>query len=101
MGSYKCSDGTRVSQSILDGKIRRAKAKKLKLLLEENNYLFCEECKHNGSGTRLDMSHNISLKKAKDESKTEECWNVNNLTMLCRSCHQKKDKLGLKFKENE
>lgn len=97
MNTYKTSQGERVTQSQVDSRIRKAKAKALQNQFEEHGWNFCEECGHNGSGTRLDCSHDISVKKAKDTGQTEQCWNVGNITILCRSCHQKKDKLNLQF----
>lgn len=97
MGTYRCSDGTRVSQAQIDRRVKKAKAQKLQQLLDEQNFFSCEECKHNGSGTKLDLSHDVSLKDAKERGETELCWDVENLTLLCRSCHQKKDRLNLQF----
>lgn len=97
MNTYRCSNGERVTQSQIDRKIREAKAEKLRLQFEEYSYNFCEECGSNGNGTRLDNSHDISVKKAKEEGRTEICWKVGNLTVLCRSCHQEKDKLNLSW----
>jgi len=31
--------------------------------------------------------------EAKEEGKTEQCWNVGNIVIRCRKCHQKHDKL--------
>lgn len=97
MNTYKTTWGERFTQSQIDRKIRKAKAEALKRQFEEHGYSFCEECGHNGSGTRLDVSHDISVKKAKENGMTEQCWSVGNLTVLCRRCHQEKDKLNLKF----
>ena len=97
MNTYRCSNGERVKQSVIDRKIREAKAEALMLQFEEHGWNFCEQCGSNGNGTRLDLSHDISVKKAKENGMTEQCWNVGNLTVLCRRCHQEKDKLNLKF----
>lgn len=97
MNTYQTSQGERVTQSQIDSRIRKAKAQALENQFEEHGWNFCEECGHNGSGTRLDCSHDISVKKAKENGMTEQCWNVGNITILCRSCHQKKDKLNLQF----
>lgn len=97
MNTYQTSTGERVSQSQIDNRVRKAKATALEIQFEEHGWNFCEECGSNGSGTRLDCSHDISVKKAKENGMTEQCWNPGNITILCRSCHQKKDKLNLKF----
>lgn len=92
MNSYQCSDGTRLKQSVIERLIRKAKAEKVRQQFDEFGYNFCEECKVS-NGTYLDCSHNVSVKKAKEEGRTELCFDVDNITMLCRKCHQKKDKL--------
>lgn len=92
MNSYKCSDGTRLKQSIIDRLITKAKKNKVQSQFDDHGYNFCEECGIS-SGTYLDCSHDVSVKKAKEEGKTELCFDVNNITMLCRKCHQIKDKL--------
>lgn len=100
MNTYKISTGERVKQSVIDRKIREAKAEALRLQFEEHGWNFCEECGHNGSGTRLDCSHDYSVGRAKSEGKTEQAWNVKNIVIRCRSCHQDRDGLKLKFAIN-
>lgn len=95
--TYKTSDGQRFTNSQIDIKIRQAKAKKIQNMLNEHSYIFCEQCGVS-SGTHLDCSHDISVKRAKEEGKTEQCWNVKNITILCRKHHQEKDKLNTQFK---
>ncbi|WP_322288798.1 hypothetical protein [Aquimarina sp. 2201CG5-10] len=60
-------------------------------------YNFCEQCGSNGNGTRLDCSHDISVKKAKESGKTELCWDPGIIVIRCRSCHQEYDQLNLQF----
>lgn len=92
MNTYKCSDGTRLKQSVIERLITKAKAEKVRQQFDEHGYNFCEECGIS-SGTYLDCSHDISVKKAKEIGSTELCFDVKNITMLCRKCHQIKDKL--------
>jgi len=92
MNSYQCSDGSRLKQSVIDRLITKAKKQKVQSQFDDHGYNFCEECGVS-SGTYLDCSHDVSVKKAKDQGKTELCFDVNNITMLCRKCHQIKDKL--------
>ncbi len=96
MNTYQTSTGERVTQPQIDSRIRKAKAEALKNQFNEYGYNYCEEC-GKSSGTRLDCSHDISVKKAKENSQTEQCWNVGNITITCRECHQQKDGLALKF----
>lgn len=97
MNTYQTSSGERFSQSQIERKITEAKAKTLEKQIDDFGYNFCEQCGKNASGTRLDCSHDISVKRAKEEGRTEECWNVKNIIIRCRSCHQKHDKLDLQF----
>lgn len=95
--TYSTTSGERLTTSQIEARIRKAKAERLRVQLEEHNYNFCEVCGNNGNGTRLDLSHDISVKQAKEEGRAQECWNVGNLVVLCRICHQSKDKLNTQF----
>lgn len=92
MNSYQCSDGSRLKQSVIERLITKAKAEKVRTQFDDYGYNFCEDCKIS-SGTYIDCSHDISVKKAKETGRTELAFDVNNITMLCRKCHQIKDKL--------
>lgn len=97
MNTYSTSDGERFTQSQIDAKIRKAKEEALQNQQNNYGYNFCEQCGHNGSGTRLDCSHDISVKRCKEEGRTEQAWNVKNIIIRCRSCHQKHDGLDIRF----
>lgn len=92
MNTYQTTNGERIKQSVIERLIRKAKAEKLRQQFDEHDYNFCENCGIS-SGTYLDCSHKISVKKAKENGNTELCWDVNNIDVLCRLCHQKRDKL--------
>jgi hypothetical protein len=94
---YKTTTGQKFTTAQIETKMRVAKAKALEKQFEEFDYNFCEQCGRNSSGTRLDCSHDISVKKAKENGQSEQCWNVGNITILCRDCHQKKDGLNTQF----
>lgn len=72
MNTYRCSSGERVTQSQIDSRVRKAKAKALELQHNEHSYNFCEECGRNGNGTRLDCSHDYSVGQSKKDGKTEQ-----------------------------
>jgi hypothetical protein len=95
--TFGCSDGSRVTTRQIEEKMRVAKAQLLQNQFEEFGYNFCEECGNNGSGKRLHCSHDISVKKAKEEGKAELCWKVGNMTVLCEDCHQVKDGLDIQW----
>jgi hypothetical protein len=92
MTTYSTSSGERFKKSVIDVKVKRAKATKLEEQLDEYGYNFCEVC-HKSSGTYLDCSHDISVKTAQETGHTELAWDVNNITIRCRLCHQKHDNL--------
>lgn len=96
MNTYSTSNGERFTQAQIDRKIRQAKAQLIENQLNDFGYNFCEQC-GKSRGDYLDCSHDISVKKAKEEGQTELCWKVQNMTLLCRTCHQEKDKLNLQF----
>jgi hypothetical protein len=92
MNTYQTSKGERIKQSVIERLIRKAKEQKLRQQFDEFDYNFCEHCLIS-SGTYLDCSHKISVKDAKESGRTELCFDVNNIDILCRKCHQKRDKL--------
>jgi hypothetical protein len=94
---YKTSTGEKFTTAQIETKMRVAKAAALEKQFDAHDYNFCEQCGRNSSNTRLDCSHDISVKKAKENGQTEQCWNVGNITILCRDCHQIKDKLNTQF----
>lgn len=91
MNSYSCSDGTRLKQSVIERLIKKAKASKVQQQFEDDGYNHCEVCGAS-NGTYIDCSHDISVKECKESGRTELSFDVNNITMRCRLCHQKHDK---------
>lgn len=97
--TYKLSDGTRMLKSLIDKKVSEAKAQKIANMIEEYGYVFCEECKKNDC-VPIDCSHNISVKECQESGKSELAWDLENITMLGRIHHAKKDGLDLRFTNN-
>lgn len=97
MNTYSDSEGNRYSQSVINRKITEAKAETLNRVLDQYDHFKCEKCGNNGTGTRLDCSHQISVKEAKETGRVELCWDLNNIKMLCRGCHSKLDGVELQF----
>lgn len=62
-----------------------------------HGYNFCQKCKRNDCKP-LDVSHTVSRKKAKEEGRVEILWDLDNLEILGRKCHQEKDRLNLQFR---
>ena len=96
MGTFKTSQGLRLTTQQIDRLIYKAKENKIARMTFEHGFIFCETCQRSG-GVRIDCSHQISVKEAKETSRTELCYNVTNIKMLCRECHQKLDGLNLEF----
>jgi len=91
--TYETSDGKRLTKTIIDRKIREAKAQKLQDMMDDFGYHFCEMCgTHND---RLDCSHTISVKEAQETGQSELAWDVNNIKIRCRRCHNDLDLLFL------
>lgn len=86
MATYKTSNGERLTKSVIDNRIRKAKAAKLKAMLDEQGYIACENCGVSG-GARLDCSHNISVKECQETGRSELAYDVKNITVLCRQHH--------------
>lgn len=62
-------------------------------MLYTYGYIFCEECNLNASaGVYIDCSHDLSVKWCQDNGQSDLAWDVNNITMRCRNCHNKHDK---------
>lgn len=97
--TYRTSTGEKYTTAQIDKKTNKAKAEALENQFSEHGYNFCEECGRNASGTRLDCSHDYPVKKAKEEGKAEQCWNVKNIIIRCRECHQERDGLNVQLKK--
>lgn len=92
MNKFTDSNGNKWTKKQIDKKVHQAKQLKYDLMMDEYGYLFCEDCGRS-RGVRLDMSHDISVDKCQKEGRCELAWDVNNITIRCRKCHQKHDKL--------
>lgn len=97
--TYQASSGERIEKSRIDKKVRFAKEQKINKMTDEYGYLFCEDCGIS-SGVRLDCSHNIGVDKCQKMHQAELAWDIANITIRCRDCHQKHDKLNLNFKND-
>ena len=90
MNTYYTSTGQALSQSQLDRYIRNAKKLKIERQRTEYGYNFCQVCKTNQG--YLDCSHDIPVKWCKDNRQSELCYELINITVRCRDCHNKHDK---------
>ena len=92
MNTYSDSNGKRYTTPQIEREIKKACLELLELQFIEDGYNYCERCKRS-SGTYLDVSHTISRKKGKEDGNVQVLWDYGNLEVLCRKCHQIKDKL--------
>jgi hypothetical protein len=91
---YKDSEGNSWTSLVVESKIREAKRSKIDQFVDENGYAFCEICKRNDCKP-IDCSHDISVKEAKESGRVELSWDVSNITLRGRRCHQIHDKNGI------
>ena len=100
---YHTSDGDRISKPEIDRRVRQAKALKVQQQLDELGYNVCElaaiGCEMDHSCNRLDCSHIISVKECQERGYSELAWDINNIQILGRKCHAKRDGLDLRFKK--
>lgn len=97
--TYSDSNSNRYTTEQIDYRINKAGVEKLDLQFMDHGYNFCTRCKRNDCRP-IDVSHTISRKEAKENGMVEVLWDLDNLEILGRGCHQKKDKLDLKFHED-
>ena len=98
--TYRDSLGKHYTTVQIDRKIAFAGKLKLFHQKQDEGYNFCTKCKKNDCFP-IDVSHNISRKKAKETGTVEVLWDLDNLKILGRKCHKIKDGLDLKFTYNE
>jgi 5-methylcytosine-specific restriction endonuclease McrA len=98
MNHYTDSEGNKRSKSEIDRLVREAKRSRLNFQVDTEGYNFCESC--GTSFGRLDVSHKVSVDdcQKRKEFALELAWDIDNLQVLCRQCHQKYDKLDLRLK---
>lgn len=94
--TYSQTNGIKLTSAQIDRYINKAGRTLLELQFLEHGYNFCSKCNRNDCKP-IDVSHNISRKKAKEDGNVEILWDLDNLEILGRKCHQQKDKLNLKF----
>ena len=90
--TYSDSDGNRWTTSQIDRKSDRCARELLEIQFIEYGYNFCTQCYRNDCKP-IDVAHLISRKEAKESGRAELCWDMDNLKIMGRKCHQKHDKL--------
>ena len=90
--TYSDSEGNRYTTAQIDRKSDKAAKLLLEIQFINEGFNFCECCKRNDCKP-IDVSHTISRKEAKEKGIVEQIWNLDNLEILGRRCHNIKDKL--------
>lgn len=96
MNQYSDSEGNKWTTAQIDRKSDKAAKELLQDQRDEHAYNFCVKCERNDC-VPIDVSHNISRKKAKEEGRVEILWDKTNMEILGRNCHGEKDGLNLQW----
>lgn len=96
MNTYQLSNGERIKKTVIDARVKKAKAQVLENQLLEYGYNFCVNCKRS-TGVYLDCSHIVSVKDCQEMGKSELAYDVDNIEVLCRFHHQIKDNLDIRY----
>lgn len=97
MNHYFTSSGERISKQEIERRVSEAKKQKLQMQFDERGYNFCEDCEQNDCKP-LDCSHNKSVDWCQKNRCVELAWDVTNITIRGRNCHQAYDKLNTQLK---
>ena len=92
INTYSDSFGNRWTSTQIELKINQAKEEKIQSFIDEHGYIFCEDCNVSNS-FKFDCSHEISVKEAKELGQVELAWDVLNIKLRCRHCHNNHDGL--------
>lgn len=89
--------GIYYSQMDINRKETEAKKRLRHNQYQEHGFAFCVKCGVNSNYSIIDCSHHKSKLWCKNNSEIELIWNIENMELICRKCHQKKDKLDTQF----
>lgn len=94
--TYSDFEGTRYTTDQIERRIKKAALELLDMQFLELGYNVCTKC-HRNDCKPLDISHNISRKKAKEMGRVELLWDYDNMEIIGRRHHKVKDGLNLQF----
>lgn len=94
MNYITTSHGERITRSVFDSRIRKAKEYKLSLHFDEYGYYFCTTCKSNLC-VPIDCAHIESVYDCIKNGYPEKAYDIDNIIIEGRICHQKRDKLNI------
>ena len=90
MNHYHTSSNERIAKSVIDARVRKAKANALSEQFWEFGYNFCVDCLRS-TGVYLDCSHTISVDEAQKTRRAELAYDKDNIKVRCRTCHIEHD----------
>lgn len=96
MARYPLSNGLYIEKSTLDFRISQAKEEKLAKHMEIYGYYFCTTCRNNECKP-IDVAHILSVDWCQKNGQSELAYDLNNMVIEGRECHQKRDKLNLNY----
>ena len=89
MNTFKTSLGETITKGKIDRNVRKAKDIKLRQFSNDHGFYYCEECAT--SQGRIDCSHTISVSECQNSGRSELAWDITNIKLRCRDCHNKLD----------
>jgi hypothetical protein len=84
MGTFKTSEGERLSKTTIDSLIRKAKKALTDEAVEEGK-AYCWSC--GTTKDRLSCSHIISVNKCQNDGMAEVAYLTDNMQLECLLCH--------------
>ena len=87
MNTYEISSGERLSKSVIDKRVKKAKENYINDFRDKHGYLFCERTKR--VDCVLDCSHIISVKACQNMGRSELAYSLDNIELLSRKEHEK------------
>lgn len=89
MGTFRTSEGERLTKTTIDNLIRKAKTA-FCLQREYDEIMYCEAC--GTTSDRLDCSHIVSVDDCQKDGMTEFAFSVDNMQRECRKCHMETER---------
>ena len=87
MNTYETSSGKRLSKSVIDKRVKKAKENYINDFRDKHGYLFCERTKR--VDCVLDCSHIISVKECQNMGRSELAYSLDNIELLAERSMKK------------
>ena len=83
MGTFKTSEGDRITKTFIDFCTKTAKQR---FRANNTDECYCWEC--GTTSSILDISHIVSVNDCQNNGRAEQAFNPLNFEYLCRPCHR-------------